>query len=277
MRFEDFARIHGLIVDRVIPHRQVRTPTEDKPRSKNGSYKFLGHVGFVINWATMEEPAIWFSDDKTASVEVFKKSSIDHTKERERLAKKASEKAGWILHQCKQETHPYLASKGFPNELGNVWTKDNERILVIPMRIDKRLVGCQLIDDKGVKKFLYGQTTKGATLTMNAKGYPIFCEGYATALSIREAMIANNIKYSIHVCFSASNMKFVAGQFPYGLIVADNDHSHVGETTARKTGKPYWISPAISEDFNDFHKRVGLFEASQSLKKKLIEIGSLVF
>lgn len=276
MRFEDFARIHGLIIDSVISHRQVRTPTEDKPRSNNGSYKFLGDVGFVMNWATMEEPAVWFPDKKTASSAVLKKSSVDHTKERERLAKKASDKAGWILHQCKQETHPYLASKGFPEELGNVWTKDNERILVIPMRIDKRLIGCQLINNEGVKKFLYGQTTKGATLTMNAKGLPIFCEGYATALSVREAMIANNIKYSIHICFSASNMKFIAGQFPYGLIIADNDNSHVGEISARKTGKPYWLSSTVSEDFNDFHKRVGTFKASQSLKKKLIEIGSLV-
>jgi putative DNA primase/helicase len=276
MRFEDFARIHGLIIDHVVPHRQMRTPTEDHPRSKNGSYKFLGNIGFVMNWATMEEPAVWFPDKKTASSSVIAKPLIDHDKERERLAKKASDKAGWILHQCKEETHPYLASKGFPNEVGNVWTKGDERILVIPMRIDKRLVGCQLINDKGVKKFLYGQTTKGATFTMNAKGFPILCEGYATALSVREAMIANNIKYSIYVCFSASNMKFVARQFPYGLIVADNDNSHVGETSARKTGKPYWLSETIGEDFNDFHKRVGTFKASQSLKKKLIEIGSLV-
>lgn len=277
MRFEDFARIHGLIIDHVIPHKQMRTSTEDHPRKKNGSYKFLGDIGFVMNWATMTEPAVWFPDEKTASSSVIAKPLTDHAKERERLAKKASDKAGWILHQCKQETHPYLASKGFPNEVGNVWTKDNERILVIPMRIDKRLTGCQLINSEGVKKFLYGQTTKGATLTMNAKGFPIFCEGYATALSIREAMIANNIKYSIHVCFSASNMKLIAGKFPYGLIVADNDNSHVGETTARKTGKPYWLSETIGEDFNDFHKRVGTFKASQSLKKKLIEIGSLVF
>jgi len=271
MTFEDFARIHGLIIDHVIPHKQVRTPTEDHPRKQNGSYKFLGHVGFVMNWATMAEPAVWFPDKKTASVEVIAKPSIDHAKEKERLAKKASDKAGWILHQCKQETHPYLASKGFPDELGNVWTKDNERILVIPMRIDKRLVGCQLINDKGVKKFLYGQTTKGATLTMNAKGLPIFCEGYATALSVREAMIANNVKYSIHVCFSASNMKLIAGKFPYGLIIADNDNSHVGEITARKTGKPYWISPAVSEDFNDAHQRLGLKKVASSLLDTIIK------
>ena len=267
MTFEDFARIHGLIIDHIIPHKQMRTSTEDHPRKQNGSYKFLGDVGFVMNWATMEEPAVWFPDKQTASFAVLKKSSVDQTKERDRLAKKASDKAGWILHQCKAETHPYLEVKGFPNEIGNVWTKDNEKILVIPMRIDKRVIGCQLINSNGIKKFLYGQTTKGATLTMNAKGFPIFCEGYATALSIREAMIANNIKYSIYVCFSASNMKFIVGQFTYGLVVADNDNSHVGETTARKTGKPYWISETIGEDFNDYHLRVGLFVASQSLKR----------
>ena len=276
MRFEDFARIHGLIIDHIIPHKQMRTSTEDHPRKQNGSYKFLGDVGFVMNWATMEEPAVWFPDKEARATIDVKKSRDASVKERQASADKASAKAGWILHQCKAETHPYLKAKGFPDELGNVWTKDSERILVIPMRIDKRVIGCQLINSNGIKKFLYGQTTKGATLTMNAKGFPIFCEGYATALSIREAMIANNIKYSIYVCFSASNMKFIVGQFTYGLVVADNDNSHVGETTARKTGKPYWISETIGEDFNDFHKRVGTFQASQSLKKKLIEIGSLV-
>ena len=276
MRFEDFARIHGLIIDHIIPHKQMRTPTEDHPRKQNGSYKFLGDVGFVMNWATMEEPAVWFPDKEARATIDVKKLRDASVKERQASADKASAKAGWILHQCKAETHPYLEAKGFPDELGNVWTKDSERILVIPMRIDKKVIGCQLINSDGVKKFLYGQTTKGATLTMNAKGFPIFCEGYATALSIREAMIANNIKYSIYVCFSASNMKFIVGQFTYGLVVADNDNSHVGETTARKTGKPYWISETIGEDFNDFHKRVGTFQASQSLKKKLIEIGSLV-
>lgn len=276
MRFEDFARIHGLIIDHIIPHKQMRTSTEDHPRKQNGSYKFLGDVGFVMNWATMEEPAVWFPDKEARATIDVKKSRDASVKERQASADKASAKAGWILHQCKAETHPYLKAKGFPDELGNVWTKDSEKILVIPMRIDKRVIGCQLINSNGIKKFLYGQTTKGATLTMNAKGFPIFCEGYATALSIREAMIANNIKYSIYVCFSASNMKFIVGQFTYGLVVADNDNSHVGETTARKTGKPYWISETIGEDFNDFHKRVGTFQASQSLKKKLIEIGSLV-
>ena len=106
MTFEDFARIHGLIIDNVIPHRQVRTATEDHPRSRNGSYKYLGHFGFVMNWATMEEPALWFSDEKTASFAVLKKSSVDQTKERERLAKKASDKrVGYCTNVNKNPTH----------------------------------------------------------------------------------------------------------------------------------------------------------------------------
>ena len=35
---------------------------------------------------------------------------------------------------------------------------------------------------------------------------------------------------------------------------------------AKKTGKKYWLSDTVGEDFNDYHIRVGLFKASQSLK-----------
>lgn len=276
MRFEDFAVNHGLILKNLISNRWVATPTKDHPRKTNGRYKFLGRVGWVQNWSTMDKPAVWFEEGTNISSEVVLKSIADEAKARKAGYENASKKAGWILKQSVKAKHPYLASKGFPDLLGNVWQSGTDSLLVIPMRINGRIVGCQLIDDKGVKKFLKGQTTKGATLTIDAKGFPIFCEGYATGLSIREVLKASNIKYSIHICFSASNMKLITRNFPYGLIVADNDNSHVGETAARETGKPYWLSTAIGEDFNDFHRRVGTFQASQALKKKLIEIGGLV-
>jgi putative DNA primase/helicase len=164
-------------------------------------------------------------------------------------------------------------SKGFPEELGNVWVKDDKEILVIPMRIDGRIVGVQLINDKGEKKFLHGQTSKGASFCMNAKGIPMFCEGYATALSIRECMKASNIKYAIYVCFSASNMKHIARTVGGGFIVADNDPNCIGEKTAKETGKPYWLSETVGDDFNDYHQRVGTFRASQNLKKTLLQAG----
>lgn len=273
MRFEDFARQHGLILSGLQLDRWIPTPTEDHPRSSNGRYKFLGNVGWVQNWATMEKPATWFAEGHTIDSPQIQKS-IDESRHRAmESADRASKTAGWILHQTELKSHPYLVAKGFPEEMGNVWNKDGKDILVIPMRIDKRLVGVQLINDEGKKNFLQGQTNKGASFCMNAKGIPIFCEGYATALSIRECMKSCNIKYAIYVCFSASNMKHIARTIGDGIIIADNDPNHIGEKSAIETGKPYWISETVGEDFNDYHRRVGNFRASQNLKKILLSSG----
>jgi len=269
MRFEDFARAHGLIIRSIIPHKWVATPTEDHPKKQNGRYKFMGDIGWVQNWATMERPEMWRSDT-SQPVHVRQRERFEADRERKEAASKAASRAGWILHQCKATTHPYLEKKGFPDELGNVWDKDGEKLLVIPMRSSGRLVGCQLIDSDGNKKFLNGQVTKGASFLMDAKGLPIFCEGYATALSIREVMKAIKIRYSIYVCFSAGNMKDIAKSIKNGFVVADNDPSGTGERVARKADKPYWISPTIGQDFNDYWSQEGTFRASQSLKKFLL-------
>jgi len=273
MRFEDFARNHGLILNGLQLDRWVATPTDDHPRSSNGRYKFLGNVGFVQNWATMEKPATWFADGQTIDSPQIQKSINDSRIRQFNEADKAAKKAGWILKQSKLKTHPYLKSKGFPDAEGNVWEKDGKELLVIPMFIDKKIVGVQLIDEEGNKKFLHGQTTKGASFCMNAKGMPIFCEGFATALSVRECMKASNIRYAIYVCFSASNMKHIANGMSGGFVVADNDPSGVGLKAAREAEKPYWISDTSGEDFNDFYLRVGIFKASQSLKKTVLNSG----
>jgi putative DNA primase/helicase len=267
MRFEDFARLHGLIISDVIPFKWVSTPTEDKPRSNNGRYKYMGDVGWVQNWATMDKPSMWKSEERFTPTPEFIRKKNSALNDRQQLADKASAKAGWIMHQTANATHEYLANKGFPDEEGNVWKTDDDELLVIPMRIDKKLIGCQLINTRGEKKFLYGQQTKGASFCIDAKGTPIFCEGYATGLSIRSVMMSNKLRYSIYVCFSAGNLKEVAKNFKDGFVVADNDPSGVGESTAIATGKPYWISDTLGEDFNDYHLRVGQFKASQSLKQ----------
>jgi len=260
MTFEDFARAHGLIIKSVIPHRWVAVPTEDHPHKRNGRYKIIDSVGWVQNWATMESPAMWKSEKPVT----IRPATIKD--DRAELADMAAKKAAWILNQCELKTHPYLEKKGFPDEKGNVWND----LLVIPMRKSGRLIGCQLISGEGEKKFLYGQVTKGASFTVDARGTPIFCEGYATALSVRTVMKAINMRYCIHVCFSAGNMKEVARNIIGGIVVADNDNSATGEKAAREIAKPYWISPTVGEDFNDFHQLKGAFHASQSLKRVLI-------
>lgn len=273
MRFEDFARGHGLILNGIQLDRWMPTPTEDHPHSSNGRYKFLGNVGWVQNWATMDKPATWFAEGQNIDSPQIKKRMEESRRNTQALTERAQRKAGWILHQTELKTHPYLASKGFPEEMGNVWERYGKDILVIPMRIDNKLAGIQLIDDEGNKKFLHGQTTKGASFCMNAKGIPIFCEGYATGLSVRECMKASNIKYAIYVCFSASNMKHIARTVGGGFIICDNDPNSIGEKSAIETGKPYWLSETVGDDFNDYHQREGTFRASQNLKKTLINSG----
>lgn len=266
MTFEDFARYHGLIIDSVTPFKWMAVATQDHPRKRNGRYKYMGDVGWVQNWATMDKPAMWRSEDRNALNPDLIRQRKAVEDDRAKLARRASEKAQWILSQCVNSIHPYLGKKGYPEEEANVWKKDGEELLVIPMRRDGSLVGCQLIDTQGNKKFLYGQATKGASFKIGTGGIPIFCEGFATGLSVRSVMQVNKVPYSIYVCFSASNMQTIAEGISGGFIVADNDPNGIGESVAKKTGKKYWLSDTVGEDFNDYYLRVGLFKASQSLK-----------
>jgi putative DNA primase/helicase len=183
----------------------------------------------------------------------------------------AAAKAKAILEQTALGKHDYLKAKGFPDDWGRVWIKDGEQILVIPMWADGYMVGCQLIKPDGDKKFLYGQRTSGATFCIDNKGDNILCEGFATAMSIQKAMKSLKRPYTIHVCFSAGNMKRVA-EGKRGLVIADNDASGTGERVAKEIGWPYWMSEQVGEDANDFHMRVGLFKFTQSLTPLLNQV-----
>lgn len=263
MTFTEFATSFGLILGPLEIGRWVAVPTVDHPHKRNGRYKFLGDRGWVQNWAQMMEPQMWRGESSEAGE--FRRIAARAEADRKYAAERAARKAAWILHQAKRETHPYLAAKGFSQELGPVWNG----LLCVPMRIDGRLVGCQFITDQGEKRFLKGQVTKGASLTFDAGGVDVFCEGFATGLSIRAALKGIKIRYRIHVCFSAGNLQHIAKGFERGFVVADNDPQGAGELAARLTRHPYWISPTLGEDFNDFQHRVGLFLSAQSLLEHL--------
>ena len=271
MNFEDFAKAHGLLIRGIIAHRWIACPTTDHPRKMNGRYKFMGDIGWVQNWATMDKPSMWKTNEKFTPTTSFVKQKQDADKERRELQEKAASKAGWIMHQTELKTHPYLEKKGFPEQKAPVWDSDGVSKLVIPMRREGKIIGCQLISEEGDKKFLYGQATKGASFVIDAGGVPIFCEGFATGLSIQSVMRANKLRYCIYVCFSAGNMKTIANGVDGGIVVADHDASHTGQRIAQEIGKPYWLSPTVGKDFNDYFIEHGAFKSAQSLKKTLIE------
>jgi putative DNA primase/helicase len=273
MDFLQFVRACGIVIDRCPPvGRWVRLPTDDKPNHKNGAVKFLGYVGYAQNHATQTEVSIWHKEGTTdEDVAEQQKIANQAHAEIEAKQKRAAEKAEWILSQCELETHQYLVSKGFPQERANVWTtEDGKRLLVIPMRVGRQIVGCQLIGEDGTKKFLTGQRTSDAAFVIDNRGLPVLCEGYATALSVRAALAALKARYAIFVCFSAHNVGRLAKELPRGLIVADNDASGTGERVAKETGWPYFMPPDVGMDFNDWHQSTSLFKCSQALRSALL-------
>lgn len=271
MTFIDFCLLHGVSLNRLPPvGKWLRVPTEDKPRSRNGAVKFMGDMGFVQNWATMTEPATWRAAGESTQAIARVRYVADHAaREARENAQKAAQKASALLAQCELAPHPYLASKGFPDELGNVWNRETDNVLVIPMRSGSSVVGCQLIKPEGDKKFLYGQRSGGAEFVMGQRGTHVLCEGYATALSVRAALQNAKVPYVLHVTFSAGNMKKVAENLPTGLVVADNDASQTGERVAREIGWPYWMSDTVGEDFNDTHQRLGVFAVAMQLRNAM--------
>ena len=271
MEFISFCRAHGILID-IPPPIGVwrRYPTDDHPRKRNGAVKFMGDHGFVQNHATDTEVSLWQTE---TPVKIDRKKIARDMREADakRMADQADavKRAAFILSQTLLGKHEYLNSKGFIDAEDMIWGHEGKKTLVVPMRVDGSLVGCQLIESDGSKKFLYGQRTSNAELIIDNKGVHILCEGYATALSIQAALKKMSRRYTIHVCFSAGNMKKVAQGLPDGLIIADNDQSGTGERVAKEIGWQYWMSDVVGEDANDTHQRVGLLKLGLSLVASL--------
>lgn len=268
MNFESFAAAHGLIIKNLIMHKWVRVHTVDKPTHLNGSYKYDGNVAFLQNWAIHEKPIMW-RPDKPYERDLKKERAEVAKAQQKRLQaqKEAASKAAWMLKNATRQIHPYLVKKGFPEETGWVW-KD---LLIIPMRINGNLVGCQMINPEGNKKFLSGQVTKGAIATFDNKGVDIVTEGYATALSVRRALKAMRVRYKIHVTFSAGNISEVVRIFPECVVVGDRDAT--GIKVAKQTNRPAWFSDVEGEDFNDAELRMGTKAAGESLLDTIVRAG----
>ena len=269
MEFIDFCKAHGVLLDSHPPlGRWSRYPTEDKPTKRNGAVKFMGDHGFVQNHAVDLDVSLWRTENPH-SIDTRRMRELVQGAEQERLRlqQQAANKATGILNRCVQGYHPYMKAKGFVEEPVNILVQDGVQLMVVPMRAEGRLVGCQIIDEDGNKKFLYGQKSGGAQYILDNKGDHFFCEGYATGLSIRHALKLLKRRYVIHICFSANNMQKVAKSVGSGWVIADNDESATGLSVARATGLSYWMSDRVGEDFNDYWRRVGGLAAAMALQR----------
>lgn len=271
MDFLNYCRLQGILIDHLPPVGVWRRyPTESHPHKRNGAVKYMIDHGFTQDWANNLEVEVWKSDGDHDFDRAKLMRDVKAAEDKKRAQQReAAGKAAWILKQCQYGYHEYLKAKGYEDEQVMVWPKDGVKTMVIPMRVEGHLVGVQLIDEAGVKKFLLGQRTSGASFIFDNHGPNILCEGYATALAIRKALKNMKRRYKLHVCFSAGNMVKVAATLDGGFVVADNDASNTGKRVAEEIGWKYWMSDIEGEDADDALKRLGLFKFSQSLVKAI--------
>lgn len=281
MTFIDFARAHCVEIDPAklyAGERIRRCGTTDKPRSTNGAYFWDGKRGWVFNWSS-EARVHWFTDrdDKP-----WTDAEKDQWKARRHAAhahqddqnRRAAKRAADLIHSTKPGTHDYLARKGFPELEGMI---DNTGALVVPMRHleTNALLGAQVIhwdepERQWVKKMLPGMKAKGAVLRLGDRTAveTFLVEGFATGLSVVAALRCMGLRTAVLICFSASNLVYVAPQVRgRAFVFADHDKSGVGEAAAKASGLPYCMSPIQGEDANDLHMRSGIVSVCQLLMR----------
>lgn len=202
----------------------------------------------------------------------------------------AARKAQQILTACEYGPHPYLERKGFASRRGLI---DTEGRLVLPVRqVNGALTSIQTIAEDGEKRFLAGGVVRGGRLTIG-RGPAWYCEGYATGLTLVEALRRIHRPASVVVCFSAANIPAVAGRS--GIVVPDRDEAicqmckarfdppsytdcppcptcggpslpPTGEKYARQTRLPLLVPPELG-DVNDWVERDGYEPLIQAIRR----------
>lgn len=268
MDFISFALAHGLEIRTFHDDgKWHRCTTTDKPKHYNGAYKFCGDHGFVQNHATMDKVETWQSE-KPVDIRLYQAKAKQAATDILADAKKAADKAAWMLGKATPDKHDYFYLKGFPDHVCMTLEMGDRKLALIPMRVNNHLTSLQIIGfDNGAwkKTFLRGGVTRGATFTIG-KGNPVLCEGFATGLSVHQALQASRISAQVIICFSANNMAHVAQKIKPWLVIADNDKSGTGQRIAAQIDAPFWISKTKGNDFNDDHLQRGIFAVSQDLK-----------
>lgn len=271
MRFEEFAGAHGLIVRHVEYGAWHRVPTVDHPLKKNGAYRHMGDVAFVQNHATMGEVAVWHPETENEiklDREAIERRALDAARQIREGHRKAAYKAAAIVKGCAIGQHPYLEAKGLPNASALI---SEDGALIVPMRDCRtnNILGVQriaLVENEWEKKMLPGMRAKGAVYRFGhlSADELWFVEGYATGLSVAEALRMLRISAGVMVCFSAGNLVHVAAQFSgRHFVFADNDESRAGEKAAWATGLPYAMAPVVGMDANDLHQAEGILSVAK--------------
>ena len=279
--FADFARAHGLLIDRLIADGRIhRCATVGRERRKNGAYMLDRGRGWVHAW-DQDGVTHYFNDPDSkpwseAEKRALHEQRLARYRQQEQRHKRAADEAAAMLKRAEWLPAAYMSYKGFKERLARhakpEWRHGYAHMvdgaMFIPMySLGGDIVGAQLIrwlPDEGVheKKMLPGTRAKGAVFRFgNPKAANTWLvEGFCTGLSVKMALDQMRFPDSVLVAFSDSNMVHVAPQVPgRNFVFADNDKSGAGERAAKATGLPYCMAPEVGDDANDLHQKAGIF------------------
>lgn len=255
------------------------------------------HYVTAWNWQTGEKSTVALRDGVSAKEQRAIARDVSKAKAKAAQdAARAAQQAGMLIAQARITTHPYLAAKGFRDELVPVIPAQSVRqiagtanrrgefipadylvagstAIVVPARRAGAVTSLQLIWEDGTKKFLFGGEISGASHRISTGAYTWLCEGFATGLSLRAALRGLKIQATVLCCFSASNIVAVARQVKgRTFVAADNDKPlpqfgglGTGEHYAKQTGLPFGMPPVVKTDFNDMHQAESIFAVQRVL------------
>jgi len=195
----------------IVDWRAARHVLADVPAVECADQALAGRIDRAMR-LPVHVPQIVVSDPRAALVEKRQAESAARAEWAARIAQHKIAKAA-------TETHPYLDSIGFPTMRGLV----HEGLLLVPMRLDGRVVCLQEIDVNGTARFSSGGRTEGASFTMGSGRDEVLCVSYAAALSIRAALQAMHMPARVTCCFTADNMAAIAERRRHAVIFADRD------------------------------------------------------
>ena len=261
--FIEWALAHGVIIDRIEYEKMVRVPTTAHPKKRNGVYYYGTKRKGVCAW---DIDGQWHKYDKRGRAEVVP-ATVKPREEKKDERSTIYERASYILRRATRKAHPYLQRKCLGDYKGLV---DSKGLLLVPMLDSKgRVAGLQFISEDGDKRMLKGSIMKNSRYVLGDGPRAVYCEGYATGLSILMALESGNIPARVVVCFCASNLSWVARQDETGVIVADHDKNGVGKKAAEEARRPYWMPIRVGEDANDVLCRGRIDMLSNALRRLL--------
>lgn len=277
------------------PGAWAQCPVDGKAKSNRSGrvYVFRDERGGIAwNWVTGQSCRFTTEGAGDAAGAPLKRDREADRRQAEERAE-VGRIADAMVRAAETTRHPYLVSKGFPDEIGLVLDRpegclpanalgerlrralpDGERpFLLVPGRIGRRVVTVQFITCDGAKKNILGGAMGGAAHRIATGRETWVCEGIATALSVRAALRLLNRSATVLSAFSAQNVAKVASGLGGSIIAADHDRPleqlgglGTGEFYARAAGRQ-WVQPPQLGDWNDLHQAEGLRAVAMALRE----------